>query len=356
MFAARTLFVVGAGASSEAGFPVGYQLAEKIARALDFHTEFGDLKSGDAELYQALRRHCGPKDFGSYLRASRLIQQGIQLVRSIDNFIDAHRENGEIACCGKFAIAQQMLLAEASSELRQRESRRGTYVHLDDIDDTWFAHFARMLVSDVPTSSYANLFSNVSFISFNYDRTIEQFLRSWLARVVGVSDMEATPYLDGLQVLHPYGSLGPAYGNHAVPFAAEPRRCDLPTIANNIRTYTEQVDDESLLSSIQERVSSSSTIVFLGFHFHEQNMRLLSPTGPVKAKQIFATAKGFSGADTASIANMLSDLFRERPGKKGGRAGGAPEVFVRNDLTCSGLFKEYQRSLRGAPNVLVREL
>ncbi len=202
-----------------------------------------------------------------------------------------------------------------------------------------------MLVSDVPTSAFTKLFANVSFVSFNYDRTIEQFLRSWLGRVVGASDEEAIRYLDGLEVLRPYGSLGPAFGHRAIPFGTEPRSCDLPSIGSNIRTYTEQVQEQTLLTAIEDRICASEVVVFLGFHFHSQNMRLLTPKKRTQVSQIFATAQGFSKADAESIGEMLASTLRG--GKTGGRVGAAPRVFVRNDLTCSGLFKEYQRSLKG---------
>jgi NAD-dependent SIR2 family protein deacetylase len=46
MFRSKTLFVVGAGASSEAGLPTGYELKNKIAELLNFHFEHFEQQSG----------------------------------------------------------------------------------------------------------------------------------------------------------------------------------------------------------------------------------------------------------------------------------------------------------------------
>ncbi len=310
MFRAKTLFIVGAGASAEAELPVGSALATKIAGALNFTTEFGQLKSGDEYLYQALKRQCASGDFGEYLRACRLIRDGIRLVRSIDNFISAHREDPIVATCGKIAIAHEMLKAEGQSLLRMRAGRQGERVDLDSVENTWYAHFGQMLASDLSTSDLSRVLENVAVISFNYDRIIEHFLAHWLARLSGCELRLAEAAVAELEVIRPYGSIGPTTGNHAVPYGCDASRRDIPAISRNIKTYSEQVEDEQLLGAIQQHVTRSETVVFLGFHFHEPNMRLLKPTGPTQVKRIFATAMGFSEADCESFTGMLASAFR----------------------------------------------
>ena len=55
MFRAKTVFVVGAGASAEFGFPLGAALLDDIARRVDISYEFGRLKRGDYTIVEALR-------------------------------------------------------------------------------------------------------------------------------------------------------------------------------------------------------------------------------------------------------------------------------------------------------------
>jgi len=50
----KTVFIIGAGASKEAGLPVGSDLKKVIARALDIRfKDLGQMVSGDNCIYQA---------------------------------------------------------------------------------------------------------------------------------------------------------------------------------------------------------------------------------------------------------------------------------------------------------------
>jgi len=53
----NTVFVIGAGASKEAGLPTGYELKSKISKLLDIRfDQFGSKqKSGDYQIMAALR-------------------------------------------------------------------------------------------------------------------------------------------------------------------------------------------------------------------------------------------------------------------------------------------------------------
>jgi hypothetical protein len=59
MFQNKTVFVVGAGASTEVGLPMGTQLKSIIAKKLNIKFKHGrDLESGDREIVNALREYC----------------------------------------------------------------------------------------------------------------------------------------------------------------------------------------------------------------------------------------------------------------------------------------------------------
>ena len=83
---------MGAGASFEFGLPLGMGLAEKIATKLHFEFDHG-LTKGDGEFFAALRQNFPDNNIlNSHLRACSRIKSGIRLARSINNYIDAHRE------------------------------------------------------------------------------------------------------------------------------------------------------------------------------------------------------------------------------------------------------------------------
>lgn len=67
MFRAKTILVIGAGASAEFGFPLGGALLKDIAKRVDISYDFGQLKRGDHVVAEALRSALNAKaDVTSY--------------------------------------------------------------------------------------------------------------------------------------------------------------------------------------------------------------------------------------------------------------------------------------------------
>jgi hypothetical protein len=102
MFKRRTLFVVGAGASQEAGFPVGTKLAERIGEGLKIigDTMERTARFTDQELFSEVRRSLGQdpeRRLNKYVEAAQIISQGITLANSIDDFLNIHGKNEYVA-------------------------------------------------------------------------------------------------------------------------------------------------------------------------------------------------------------------------------------------------------------------
>ncbi len=100
------------------------------------------------------------------------------------------------------------------------------------ISDTWFVKFMYMLGRGVPKENVREIFNNVSFIVFNYDRCVEFFLRNALRVLYGISNNEAQEVVDGLSFVHPYGVVG------GVPFGAT--SANYLQLAYGMKTYTER--------------------------------------------------------------------------------------------------------------------
>ena len=118
MFYSKTLFVVGAGASKEAGLPTGNELTATIAKKVDIKfRDFNDQFSGDFEIAAALRSHASdvdgpPGDINPYLPACWHIRDAMPQAISIDSFID-HQGDDKIEVCGKLAIVRSILEAQS---------------------------------------------------------------------------------------------------------------------------------------------------------------------------------------------------------------------------------------------------
>src|SRR5215469_11701028 len=98
MFKRRTLFVIGAGASQELGFPVGSKLAATIRDKMDVRYDHGlrPVRNGaDYTFFETVTRNRRTEltELNEFQQAAWLIRDGITLTRSIDDFLDLHRAN-----------------------------------------------------------------------------------------------------------------------------------------------------------------------------------------------------------------------------------------------------------------------
>jgi len=129
-------------------------------------------------------------------------------------------------------------------------------------------------------------------------------------------------------------------GAHTIGFGDEPSPQTLFNLSGSIKTFTEGTDPESSdIRELHERLLEAQIVLFLGFAFHRQNLKLLTPSDAVHqdAAQVkyFGTAVGLSSSDCDVVCRELVGL-----------AGvSAENVVLRNDLKCSPFFAEYWRSL-----------
>ena len=175
----------------------------------------------------------------------------------------------------------------------------------------------------------------MSFITFNYDRCIEHFLINALTPLYNITPEKARKLCENINVLHPYGIVGPLPGWKAKgpPVEFGSSKADISSLADSIRTYTETTHDAAELDAIRQTVAESEVIVFLGSGFHQPNMKMLSPGHEVRA-QVFAIVY--------KCGENLCKLLHEDIGvllDMGNRANDPGVVRIRSDLDCPNLFQ-----------------
>jgi hypothetical protein len=352
MRAFKTVFIVGAGASHEVGVPFGREFLETIATKLDFKIVRGSLvpNSGDADILDAVQQYARDRQsVNGYLSAARRIRDGVPFASSIDTFIDAHRDDEKIRLLAKLAIAKTILEYEQKSCLHISAGRL-EFRDVGTLNKAWLIGLARGLNDGVRRSEVKRVFERVSLIVFNYDRCIEHFLHASLCKHYGIDDGEARSVMETLTILHPYGTIAklPWQDNNGLPFGFPTNRPDLLMMSNQIKTFTEQVEDSTTLEAIKRELASAETIVFLGFSYHELNMQILKPRTPCVVKNIFGTAFGVSGHDIEHIKEEIRslvgcNLVENRV--RGGTEMITERLHVRHDLKCADLLQEYSRTL-----------
>lgn len=339
MIRSNTVFVIGAGASKELGFPLGEELLTEIAAALDFGPDpFGNLERGDRLIWESINEHIegDALRLNAFHQAARQVREAAHLGRSIDNVIHQQNHDEAFVLCAKLGIARRILDAEDRSCLKLHGNNRT--VTWPEVRGTWLHGFAQLVVQDVERTRIDDIFANVSVISFNYDRTIRRFLPLALQSQFALPPAEAETLAAQLPILHPYGSLG-ALGydgaDRVVPYGAP--RPGLLAVASNLRTFTEQVTDEGELVVMRRLLENADRIVFLGFGYLSQNMSLLLDHVSGSARQVLGTSYGMSFPDREEVVRQLGSLIEDYR-----RGHTDPRL---SDLKCAEFIQENFRSI-----------
>ncbi|UCE07425.1 MAG: hypothetical protein JSW07_05170 [bacterium] len=344
----KTLYIIGAGASSEAGLPTGPELKKRITNLLDIRFNYGDTQlSGDSCIYRALNEHVksnSQTNMGQYLKAAWHIRDAMPQAISIDNFIDINNDDEKIELCGKLAIVRSILEAERNSILYIDPSNSFNRLNISNptLKEAWYTSFMQLLTENCMKKNLPKRLESISLVVFNYDRCIEHFLCHSLQNFYKLEPNEAGKLVQAIEIYHPYGVVGnlPWQGDPSVGFGVKPNSQSLLYLASQIKTFTEGTDPKSSdIQAIRNNVNNADYVVFLGFAYHKQNMDLLMPGGPIinssKLRSCFGTAKGISDHNCVIIKDELKAFYKHD----------TDYLIIDNKLDCNGLFEEFWRSL-----------
>jgi len=342
----KSVIIVGAGASHEAGLPVGAGLKNDISRILkhrEISGHYGTEVNDELISYALSIISSQGYDINSLKQACEHISDAMPQVISIDNFIDTHKGNEAIEKCGKIAIVRSILSAEKNSKLYVNLNNIYNKPNYEQLESTWFNTFWQLMTENCQENELESRFSSVSLIVFNYDRCIEHFLYYSLKNVYRLNDEKAAKIVNSIPIYHPYGVVGNLPWQNkqdSINFGGVPDHHLLVRLASKIKTFTEGTDpDSSEVSEIRNSILTAEIVLFLGFAFHKLNMKLITPDHSVgkgaKHTSYFATATGVSDSDINEIKNEIKSLSKS----------GKFDISLRNDKKCYDIFHEYKRSL-----------
>lgn len=343
-----TTFVIGAGASAEVGLPVGEKLKEIIAKEAYFEFEYGQFSKGNYDLFETLKQMAAQKladdrnGVNVYLGSARAIRANMPLSISIDNFLDSRKNEIGTVDVGKLFITYSILLAEKSSKIMNRRDAQSVNdsILFDEIVDTWYVKLFRIITEQAQFEEIPQLLGNINFVVFNYDRCIEHFLHGALMQYYSRSEQEVSEALKYLRVFRPYGSVGPLpwQDRRGLPFGQSVMHQRLIDVSEGIKIFTEQIEEnDGDISAIHDAIAVSDTIVFLGFGYHHQNLRLIRPKSGSFASKVIGTASGISGSDISKIRASIAQWFDGIPHEV--------EFTFEEKMYCDEFFRHYWRTL-----------
>jgi len=308
-------FVLGAGASMDYGFPSGKGLYNRIIEILEKSTspEYEILKNVIQEINLIREFHRKFTLVGNY---------------SIDEFL---RYNPDLRRIGKALICIALIPFESNRLLFDYKKDNSWYFYLFEKMKTIKENFGK---------------NKISFVTFNYDRSLETFLYLSLINSYNISEIEAATLLKNFEFIHIHGKLGnPIYLNdeiieyynenpcsmfpeNNITYDGDPRdgvlnndtdkiyfRDYYPTVTRfNVMEsikYIKIIHDEENSQEIKrakELIDISDVTCFLGFGFHDINLKRLDIESR-KCPKFCGTLLGFSNLEKKFLYKRVKDKF-----------------------------------------------
>jgi len=303
MIKTPTLFILGAGASAPFGYPTGGKLRNEICSSLNVNRLIKLLNSAPSLNPLAFRSEDLVKKFVGDFHSSGSY--------SIDAFLERRKEYMAI---GKKAIAMILKRYETTSNLFEQQ-------------ENWYMY----LFNRIKNCSFNDFGKNkISFITFNYDLSLEQFISKSLQSFYGKQEGSVRQILQNIPIVHLYGKI------NSDPYDEADSNL-LKVISNaekNLKLIKDERTNENEGKNITEEfqkahslIEKAENIYFLGFGFDETNLERLN-IRLMKNKNIRYTAKGIEDSRELWIHKQFSEA-------------GANQNLYSTPIDCIGILQKY---------------
>jgi len=320
-----TVFILGAGASYPYGLPIASELRKQICFKFAHHYE-KLLESREKELWRREEMCQRAKEFTN------------AFFKSSDQSIDVWLvKNPSFMQIGKQAIVSMILYGEHNGGFREKAPNP---------DQDWYSYLWKRLTDEFSCPKDYNKFSQneVDFITFNYDRSLDQFLLESLTNAFYDSFRDnAKPDIleqfNKRKPIHVYGQIAPLdwQGLESLPYGKDPDSIWTGKFASNLKVIYE-AQDTAEVQNAHELIKKAKRIFFLGFGYAQENLNLLSITELLSDQQeIYGTALGFTNSEIEKVQKKFLEGIRS----KGGITASTRRDIRIKDLDCLKLLRTY---------------
>lgn len=289
-----TILVLGAGASVPFGFPTGQRLKDEICSPSFRSTQSGLLNNlgyGSNKI----------KNFVNTLKRSGR--------PSVDAFLEYRDEFADI---GKAAISAVLLPRENTGQLFENWIKNRLEFQRRQ-EGNWYDLLFEVLCDGVPFNEVNK--NRLSIITFNYDRSFEQYLFAALKNSYGKSKGECAEIVNNIPIIHVHGSLGnlpwqsAENSQEVVPYDSKITVNNVASSADSIKIVPEASTDTDEFIEARKLVLEAQHLLFLGFGYHPTNMRrLFPPDMGIKVPYIKGTSLGLGFDRKISVAQRIGAL------------------------------------------------
>jgi len=290
----KQVLIIGAGGSFVYKFPLGDQLFKRIKNNFPIHVS--QHLAGFTRHYHGNRAFIDASEFSNQIKNITGI--------SIDKYLNL---NSDLLELGKKAIAAEIIDCE-------KQSLNPVF---DYVDNDWYTYlFSKMMEGlDSIDDIVENFGKYISIITFNYDRSLENFLFNNLYEILKkkLKKNEIVEIFESIPFIHVYGKTGylewesnkddnlvvPFKNLENVPYVLASK------IANMIEIIYEQRKDKDEIQNAKALIEKADRILFLGFGFDTLNLRILGMPDNIENKKIFGTAFQQTENERIHIKNLL---------------------------------------------------
>lgn len=324
----KTVFILGAGASKTYGFPLGNELRRSIVK------NYGNVIPSLARLTQNNQFAQNSYAFRDHFEKSG--------DTSIDLFLS--KFNAQHSEVGIAAVLYHIFMSETQSQFLDRLYFQHKDSMKSELLDDWMWYLYDRLTRNYNLSkTYDEInFSEISFINFNYDRSLEHFFYERLLNGFNYDEIggSAKEILSTFIIEHIYGKVASLpwqedslskleYGGFNVD------RVNIELFINNIKLIGDRIAADK--EKIKKQLSEAENIFFLGFGYDETNLKVLEiPQSLNQSQRIYGTAIGYLPEE---IEDIKKYFYYKAPGFPGVQKH---NVFIEN-LNCTTLLRKYFR-------------
>lgn len=282
MIKKQTVFILGAGASHPYGYPLGTDLLgefELLAKNEDFHkylaSPYSKSSIGEFESFLTVL-----KDSSS---------------PSIDRFLEHRSEFQKI---GKHSIAYYFIKKD-EHDINKRETYR----------DNWYSILFHKLMYEQRFSDFLN--NKVTFVTFNYDVTLERFFKKSIHSIYGGGSKndEINIFFNNIKIHHPHGNIrgfsweNPDWDNF------DRLEMGYDEIKKNGEKHLKLTDEgwNPAVYWLKGLIPEAQRVIFLGFGFHKSNIDKLQFNWPGgdENRTFESTAKGITSVEETVFKRNL---------------------------------------------------
>jgi hypothetical protein len=357
-----TVFILGAGASWHYGYPTGETLVKKVIEKAKIASRFFEhsAKLNNSILPKFVKEiECESpmKNRDRWQHAWRnceKLKTGMEGVNPlvIDYFLGW---NPDVRDIGKLLIAWVILECEQKAKTERWNANR-IGVHNKEYNDDWCRFIIHQLAMHCEHSS--DLLKNkVSFVTFNYDVSLETALRDGLGHIQLFDAEDIEKFLGGSRIVHVYGKVrndtrAPTISwkcENTLPDAVE--EFNLSIFGNEFKELLDHIyeaskglrvidpvdkmNDSQSLTLANTQIASAGRVYLLGYGFDEHNSERLSLFESLAQASPQKNVSFTNFGDISKVNKRASAIFF---GNRGGFPSGGPSVMSQFEKSVRNVY------------------